>query len=146
MILAKGGAEFRSRDIESLITFVKKYIPKYLIIALGVNNEHFNIYSAGMKTTLQLCDTLGIEPILVTITPYYSNGDYDSRSTVREAVNNFVRTSGRRYVDICAAVTTNNETRWKDGYVLSDGIHPSVEGHSVIFDIFKSEIPELFHV
>ena len=79
-------------------------------------------------------------PILTTITPFNN----DARKSVRDAVNSWVRNSGYLYVDICKAVTNEEQDSWKSGYVMTDNIHPTVQGHKAIYDAFIEELPELF--
>ena len=62
-------------------------------------------------------------------------------------MNDWVKNSGYRYVDQCKAVTVDGAGLvWKDGYVYSDGVHPTALGHKAIYDVFVKELPELFAV
>ena len=69
----------------------------------------------------------------------------DTRQSFRISANNYIRGCGKKYVDICKAVTDTTETIWKAGYVMPDMIHPSVIGHNAIYERFKYDVPELFN-
>ena len=93
-----------------------------------------------MEYVINYSVSRGVMPILTTITPFNN----DARKSVRNAVNNWVRTSGYLYVDICKAVTNTEQSSWKSGYVMSDNVHPTAIGHQAIFDTFCNEVPEIF--
>lgn len=140
VVAGKGGEEAGYEFIKYAPKVIDKFKPKYLIIALGVNNSSFETYKSAMEYVISYAESRDVMPVLVTITPFNN----DLRKSVRESVNNWVRTSGYLYVDICKAVTNTEQSSWKSGYVMSDNIHPTAIGHKAIFDTFCNEIPEIF--
>lgn len=116
--------------------------PKYVIISMGTNNYwRESEYITYMGKAIQMLKHVGIHPILVTVTPRYDQ----SASPVPERINKWVRESGELYVDMNAAVTLPDDpTRWKNGFILPDGIHPSVEGYDAMYERIKLDCPFLF--
>lgn len=140
VVAGKGGEEAGYEFIKYAPKVIDKFKPKYLIIALGVNNSSFETYKSAMEYVINYSVSRDVMPILTTITPFNN----DARKSVRNAVNSWVRNSGYLYVDICKAVTNEEQDSWKSGYVMSDNIHPTAIGHQAIFDTFCNEIPEIF--
>ena len=62
-----------------------------------------------------------------------------------EKKNDWIRSSGYRYVDFAKAVGANSETgMWRDGLRESDtGLHPSALGAKVLFAQLLSDFPEI---
>lgn len=144
VIVGKGGEEICENWMIYISEAIRSYCPEYVVIALSCNNHVLSVYEDLLGNMITWLISIGIKPILVTITPYKYGDNTDYRGTFRVAVNNWVRNSGYRYVDICNAVTIPDGTAWQDGLVLSDGVHPSKEGHQVIYETFVKELPELF--
>ena len=107
VIVGKGGEEVNENWMLYISECIRKYYPEYVVIALGTNNHVLSVYEDLMENVTDWLVAIGIKPVLVTITPYKYNSDVDSRKTFRMAANDFVRDSGFRYVDICAAVTSD---------------------------------------
>ncbi len=111
----------------------------FVFLAMGTNNMTVD----GYKTYVQQCITEvkqnGQTPILVTITPRVEV-DY---LTVTKVINDWVKSSGEKYVDICNAVT-DGKGNWKPEYITSDGVHPTVAGEHAMFRQIQLDIPELF--
>ena len=140
VIVGKGGEEAGYEFIKFAPKVIDKYKPQYLIIALGVNNSLYESYKSAMEYVINYSVSRGIMPILTTITPFNN----DAMKSVRNEVNSWVRNSGYLYVDICKAVTNEEQDSWKSGYVMTDNIHPTIQGHKAIYDAFIEELPELF--
>ena len=48
--------------------------------------------------------------------------------------NEYIRSLGELYIDISKIVTSDDTyLTWKEGYVLSDGVHPSTIAHNNIY-------------
>lgn len=118
------------------------FSPEYVIISMGTNNYwRESEYMTYMGKAIHMLKNEGIHPILVTVTPRYDQPD----SPVPERINKWVRESGELYVDMNAAVTLSDDpTRWKNGFILPDGIHPSVEGYNAMYERIKLDCPFLF--
>jgi lysophospholipase L1-like esterase len=114
---------------------------KYCLLALCTNDTSLSVYTARIGTVISLLRTKNIIPILVTCT-YRSD---TNNATFQSQVNAWIRGSGHRYIDMVLAVTNpGDETSWKTGYLLSDGVHPSVAGHAAMFSRVKYDAPYLF--
>ena len=147
VINGRGGGGLEEEWLIYFTQLIKVFCPQYVIIALGTNNRTYSTYLSVMQLTLNMLDTLGITPVLVTVTPVKVGTDTDARAAFRQSANSWVRNSGRMYVDINKAVTTDADGAvWNPDYVRADGIHPTVAGHQAIFEAFKREVPELFNV
>ena len=139
VLVGKGGEAISTSTTEAIKYCLRLFKPEYFILALGTNNYAFNNYKAEVESILEWCDIVGIKPVLVTITPRGDNYNFI------DIANPYVRNSGRRYVDLNKAVTSDSEGHiWKDGYVKGDGTHPSVEGHRAMYEAFCRELPEIF--
>ena len=147
MVIGKGGEAVDSIVNQFASYYVAAFKPTYLIIALGVNNHSFDEYLSALNQMLDMLKSRHVEPILTTITPAISSS-VTTNETVLQAINNWVRESGYRYVDIFNAVaeTVNGVSVWKEGMVLPDGVHPTVAGHQAIYEAFALELPEIFAV
>lgn len=107
--------------------------PKFLVWCLGMNDEYWKWKDIVIKVEM-LCRALGIELILQTI-PWPTNGS-------KESINNYVRSSGYRYVDVYAAVSSDDSGTWYDG-MNDDGTHPTTFGAKAIAGRFLVDFPEI---
>jgi len=60
-------------------------------------------------------------------------------------MNDWIKSTGEFYIDIDKAVTGGGAS-WYPGFVQSDGIHPSLQGHAAIFAQAKLDVPFLFQI
>lgn len=141
VIAGKGGDAYSGNTNSYLKDEIGSFMPKYVILAFGANHNNLENFQTNLEDIISFLETLGVEPILVTITPV-QNG---AREAFQTAANTWIKSRPYRYVDINAAVTTDG-VHWKDGYALSDGTHPSRLGHQAIYEAFLREIPELFNI
>lgn len=120
--------------------------PKYVLWCMGMNNYDSNSYdseptiNATWKTEtdkmIAFCDENNIEIILSTIpnTPIRNN----------RAKNAYIRSSGKRYVDISEAVGAETNVNWYTGLLSEDQVHPSLDGRKVIASRMMTCVPEFF--
>ena len=144
VIVGRGGEELYYNAYLDFCKQIEIFQPSYVVIALGTNNSNFPTYKKMLGMFIEQVERYGGKPILVTVTSVRISGTDNYRKEFRDAANDYVRTSGYRYVDISAAVSTSGDGNWKDGYVMPDGIHPSVLGHQAIYEAFCNEVPEIF--
>ena len=85
---------------------------------------------------LSLCDSLGIEPVLVTV-PSVPERCHDCKTA-------WVRQSGCRYIDwyeaVGASVWVEGEEvhqGWDEGLLYEDGVHPTESGAKVLWQAVK---------
>ena len=113
--------------------------PKYLVWCLGMNDTDGTIVSSSWLTAIQnvmkLADE-GINVILCTIP------SVPTRSNALK--NEFVKSSGFRYIDFAAAVQKGDGSQnWHDGLLSSDGVHPTEAGAKILAAQVLLDFPEL---
>ena len=128
----------------SLKLALAKAMPKKILWCLGMNDpDTEDAINAEWKATLDnlinLCDEKGIELILCTIP--------NTPVTVHKYKNAYVKSSGKRYVDVCHAVGADVSPEWYDGMrtnTETDKIHPTNPlGTRTIADYMLENVPEL---
>lgn len=112
---------------------------KYVFMGMGTNNTTVSSYTTYMQQCINEAKANNQTPILVTVTPR-PDVNYN---TVTKVINNWVKASGEKYVDICAAVTDGNGV-WIPAYVTADNIHPNVAGNLAMFRKVLIDVPEIF--
>lgn len=115
---------------------VGKY--KFVFLQIGTNDSisktiTVDIFKKNLLNIIEYFTKKGIEPILTTI-PIRT--DTDNTNFVTE-VNPWIKSLGYKFVDEYTIV--------QGGNVLSDGIHPSENGNTCIFNSIKGIIPEVFN-
>lgn len=123
----------------SLMADLKIKKPKYLVWGLGMNDTDGTTVSSSWLTAIQnvmkLADE-GINVILCTIP------SVPSRSN--KLKNEFVKSSGFRYIDFAAAVEKGDGSQnWHDGLLNSDGVHPTEAGAKLLAAQVLIDFPEL---
>ncbi len=123
----------------SLMADLKIKKPKYLVWCLGMNDTDGTIVSSSWLTAIQnvmkLADE-GINVILCTIP------SVPTRSNALK--NEFVKSSGFRYIDFAAAVEKGDGSQnWHDGLLSSDGVHPTEAGAKILAAQVLLDFPEL---
>lgn len=142
VIAGKGGDSMSQGSIPYLMKEVELFAPGYCILAFGANHSTFDGFKTNMEFFCSWLVSIGVTPILETVCPASGRS-----AELIAQMSNWVRNSGYRYVDLNKAVTVDGlGVTWIDGYVNADGTHPTVLGHSAIFETFQRELPELFSV
>ena len=128
--------------------------PKYMIWSLGMNDDNSTEYDDIEDTDWysyyvninKACQDRGIELILTTIPVPKASGGVKNKALI----NDFIRQSGHRYIDVYRAVGADVEGHWyNDGlsndYQAADAgdIHPSVYGAKAIATQFLIDAPEI---
>ena len=116
--------------------------PKYVLWCLGMNGNP-DVDSSTPDTTqkgyidsvIALCKANNIEPILMTI-PSVPNLPHT-------AINNYIRSTGCRYVDVETAVGADANGNWTTGLLSADNVHPTILGAKVICAAVLAEFPEI---
>ena len=136
-------------DLKVLLTH---FTPKRLFWCYGMNNidSSSTVNSSWMSAyeeVAQICRESDIELILMTF-PTARGGKVDdtniSNMRVMKHKNAIIRESGFRYVDIDKAFGADEETgEWYDGYMSSDGVHPTEKGAVVMYNAIMTTIPEM---
>lgn len=138
-IMARTGCAVDSAFVVRFKAENSYFKSKYVFLAMGTNNFTVNGYITYMFQCVVEAKANGQIPILVTITPR-PEVNYTS---VTKVINDWVKASGERYVDICAAVTDGNG-EWVPEYVTADRTHPTVAGNLAMFRKILLDVPEIF--
>lgn len=141
LIYGHGGATAQS-DCSRTLFQIEKLSSAYAIIAYGDNDSTYELWSEYITQLLYMCNLCDTIPIFVTVCPRV---DQDKAYITKMTnINNWIKNSGYNYIDANTACTTDGLT-WKDGYVLEDGVHPSIIGHEAIFNRIKIDCPFLLN-
>lgn len=117
---------------------LKKYMPKYLVWLVGMNDNNSNKtrdYKHILEALSYLCNSVGSE-LIVGITPSVPTINHDDKRA-------FILDKGYRYIDVYKAVGTNSSGQWYAGYLDSDGVHPSPLGSQAIATQILADFPEM---
>ena len=145
LLCAKGGME-QSDQLPVFQTLLDLgYKPAFAVWLLGMNDgsdtvsgETITVNSTA-KTNLDnfvaLCEDYDIIPILATI-PTVPTRQHTGLS-------NYVKSLGKRYIDIAGAVGSDINGNWYTGLLSDDGVHPTSAGSKVIFEQMLIDFPEI---
>ena len=135
-----GGAK-SEQEIISFDNIIDLAKPKYAVWCLGMNDaDTSNAINSSWQNNLEhfiyVCENNGIIPILATIpnTPVQNN----------MFKNDYVRSSGYRYVDFAKAVGAESiGSSWYDGMLYSDNVHPTELGAKALASRVLMDVPEI---
>lgn len=131
-------------DLVNLLSVGAK--PKYLLWCLGMNGDTTETQVDGqyvindsqkavVDSVKTLCEQNGITLVLSTVPTVPTRQ--------KTGFCNYVRNLGVRYVDVAAAVGTNEQGVWNTGLLSSDGVHPTSAGAKVIASQVMVDFPEI---
>lgn len=141
--------------LNALITL--KTTPKFILWCMGMNyggdtptNEINPTWLSCINQMLAICEENHITPILMTIPTCPSSTTETTAlgNRLHTKLNEWVRNSGKRYIDIAASVEESGTLTWKgwgttNAMLSSDQVHPSPLGAMTIaMEIIKS-FPEI---
>ena len=130
--------------------------PETAVWMLGMNDPDSpegidRSYLESTEEFISICDSLGIEPVLVTV-PSVPERCHDFKTA-------WVRASGRRYIDWFKAVgakawdgseedlqsvrSTGKHRPWAKDYLYEDDVHPTESGAKVLWEAVKEGLDEL---
>lgn len=142
-ICSMGFSGASATDVVGTLNLLNKggNYPSYIIWAIGMNNgdtstEINAIWKSFTDALIDVCDTHNVEIILCTIpnTPSVNN----------KFKNEYVRNSGKRYIDYASAVNTSIDgTEWIAGTLSVDNVHPTAEGAKRLASKLMTEFPEI---
>lgn len=128
---AGAGSSRMLAELQRLLNFGT---PKFLVWAIGMNDAYLQYYVEALYAIERICRVNGIELILTTI-PWPTNGD-------KSSINNYIKASGHRYIDIYSAVSADDSGTWYDG-MNADGVHPTALGAKAIASKVLQDFPEI---
>lgn len=135
-ISGKGGESADSLFVTRFKVENNLFRSPYVILALGTNNRNLNSYKFFMEQLIEECRNNNQVPVLQTIPPA-EGVDYEM---VTRPINDWVKASGELYIDFHKALTRTDGSKWKRGFVLDDGVHPSISGHKAMFEQVKKDL------
>ena len=132
--LIDGLAGGKSNDIfAELERLLAVGTPKYLVWCLGMNDNSWT-WEYYVKKVEMLCRAKGITLILQTI-PWPTAGD-------KSYMNNYIKASGYRYIDVYSALSSDAQGTWKTGY-NDDGTHTTILGAKAQAAKVMCDFPEI---
>lgn len=127
-----------SNKISNSERFIKNC--DYALLCIGTNDRGLNSenFISKLKECISKLEKIGVTPILFTI----PHTNYEMTDDMIR-INNWIRSSGYYYVDMYK-VFANSDGTCKTELFMSDKIHPTIEGHSYIYNRIKLDCPFLF--
>ena len=145
-IISKGGEVIDAAFFTRFKVENEWYNSPYVILSLGTNHAtaaSVTTYKTYMKQSIDYLKARNQIPILVTVTPR-TGVDYN---TITKVMNDWIKASGELYIDMHKAVTVfGSPSVWKAGYVQTDGVHPTKEGHAAMFRQVMIDCPFLIYL
>ena len=120
-------------DLERLLSLGG--MPQKLVWMLGMNDAADG-YQEAVQQLSALAEEYDFELILMTV-PIVPN------KVSPGLIDEYVRSSGYRYVDACSAVGADEDGNWYEGYLSEDGIHPTASGARAIAEQLILDVPEI---
>lgn len=142
------GGENSESALKSFNTDIKHGVPKHILYGMGMNDDNDtedNVNLSWLKNTeqfLKICDEYNIIVTMLTVPSVRHNEELieDHRK-----LNEWIRSSGRPYIDISTTVEDGNGN-WFDGLRSTspeNDIHPSSIGSHILAAKILNEYPVL---
>jgi len=135
-----GGPGDRSAEGVQVLPQIKSLSPKYVILALGVNDAQSSVsgstYSSNITTIVDTLLDNGITPILLSNSPLNSTSVVTYNDTLQAIATRW----GLTYINTFDSL--KNGTAWDANYT-TDGIHPNNLGHLIISRIIERTVPQI---
>lgn len=135
------GGESSSNAVPALRNILRTASPKFIVWALGMNDGSDSAsapsssWVTGRDAFLSMCDEVGAIPIFGTIPTVPSVNN--------EKKNEWIRSSGYRYIDFAKAVGANSIGTWYSGMLDTDNVHPTEKGAKALYAQALVDFPEL---
>lgn len=137
---AQGGNT--STNINNDLAFlVATFKPKKVIYAIGTNDNTYATWLSNAQAFVTAFEAIGAEVIFANsvLRPAYE--------TAHAQIRAWIKASGHRYVDFCAAMSVDGEClNNKPGLFLPDGLHPNPAGHKVMYEALVASLPDLVNI
>lgn len=133
--LAGGGSGTMFAELQKMLNYGT---PKFLVWCLGMN-DNFGEWSGIFNMLKQTCENNGITLVLQTI-PFPE--DNPTGAEQKALINAEIKASGYRYFDGYAAVSSDDNGTWYEGY-CADGVHTTTEGAKAMAARFLVDFPEI---
>lgn len=115
--------------------------PKEAVWCLGMNDGSDSVSAPSTNWVtardlfLQYCSSNNVEPIFGTIPTV--------PSISHEKKNEWIRSSGYRYIDFAKAVGATASGQWYSGMLSNDNVHPTEQGARALFARVLLDLPEI---
>lgn len=115
--------------------------PKKIFWCMGMNDPDNSdsisaTYKKALDEVIALCDKFEIELIITTI-PNVPDRNHNYK-------NEYIKSLGKRIVDVSNAVGADNSANWFDGFLSDDKVHPTGNiGANAIVGCIITNVPEL---
>ena len=115
--------------------------PKKIFWCMGMNDPDNSdsisaTYKKALDEVIALCDKFEIELIITTI-PNVPDRNHNYK-------NEYIKSLGKRIVDVAKAVGADNSANWFDGFLSDDKVHPTGNiGANAIVGCIIANVPEL---
>lgn len=115
--------------------------PKYAVWCLGMNDgsdsqtEPSSSWVTQRDIFLNYCNSNKVTPMFGTI-PTVPSINHEKK-------NEWIRSSGYRYIDFAKAVGANSSGVWYSGMLSSDNVHPTEQGARALFARVLLDLPEI---
>ena len=116
--------------------------PDKIVWCLGMNDGSdtnsstpSSAWTNGISQLISICTANNIDLILATI-PTVPNINHEGK-------NNYVRSSGYRYIDFAKAVGADGTGTWYTGMLSSDNVHPTSTGAKALYHRAIADCPEI---
>ena len=115
--------------------------PKKIFWCMGMNDPDNSdsisaTYKKALDEVIALCDKFEIELIITTI-PNVPDRNHNYK-------NEYIKSLGKRIVDVAKAVGADNSANWFDGFLSDDKVHPTGNiGANAIVGCIITNVPEL---
>ena len=135
--------EMTKGAIASLKNLLQLARPQYIVWAMGMNDPDSSNGSTPnarwkehTEKMLEYCEAMAITPILVTIPNVPTQKNTEK--------NSWIMASGKRYIDLAAAVgATATGATWYTGMLSGDGIHTTEKGAKACYMQVLADFPEI---
>ena len=127
--------------IAAFRAILAKAKPKYVVWALGMNGSDTatainSLWKDYTDEVIATCDANNITVILTTIP--------NVPDRIQTFKNDYVRNSGKRYIDFAKAVGAESQgSTWYTGMLSSDNTHPTDLGAKALYTQLLADFPEI---
>lgn len=151
MLLDAYAGEASAAAVSALAEDIKHGKPKYILWTLGMNDSSDSTsyaanWKAGIDAVLEYCEQIHAVPVLATVPTVATNGTVTRNN---EKKNEWIRSSGYRYIDFAKAVGAGADGVWYDGMLepigsgVTERVHPTEKGAKALFMQACVDFPEM---
>lgn len=137
VILGRGGqsAVRLTQHLEMELIWLKS--SHYVLLALGTNDEDTDLNCATLQKIDNTIKKRGMVPIWLTIPPRYPAGQLWPKTDA------YIR-QHFLFIDLDPVYREADGESLRDAMYLSDGVHPSIEGHAALYSLIREKLEKDF--